>query len=694
MIAGAALPLAPPMAARAHTSYGLDLHTLNPPQREAVLHSGSPVLVLAGAGSGKTRVITYRIARILAEGTDPATILGLTFTNKAAKEMRERLGHLVGARAGEVQLATFHALGLSILKKDYEAAGLKRGFTIYDTSDQLGLVRELARGVKIADRRLDTYKLLELILAAKRKRLEELAFDSGDDYEFAAYDLYPRYVEQMRAFNALDFDDLLLRTMDVLAQPEPRERWGRTFEHLLVDEYQDTSPDQLELLRILGANTREICAVGDDDQSIYAWRGAASDNILAFERDFPGTHEVVLAQNYRSTSNVLACANAVITNNKKRKAKELWSAHGDGAPVELVACTDAEDEATFVAEQIGALVYEGARHDDIAVLYRSNTQCRAFEEALGLEQIPYRIVGGQSFFDKKEVRDALAYLAVLHNPRDEVALRRIVNVPPRGIGPTSLERLVQHGEHAGRGLAWALQHAHEVAELPKNAVHGAQELATTLQVFGARMHSAGPQDLAHHARELIAHLKLKDAILAADDHPTLVSRRLENLEQVAGGLERFAQRARDADGLLAEYLRSAALDRKNEDEDEASKGQVTLMTLHSSKGLEFPFVFLVGVEEDLLPHKRTIEEAGDLSEERRLCYVGITRAKKRLWMTHARARLRHGKLEPRTPSRFLDEIGDIPAVRRWQRDAPPSEEQADVAADDFFKKMRAQLGIE
>jgi DNA helicase-2/ATP-dependent DNA helicase PcrA len=669
-----------------------DLATLNPPQREAVLHEEGPLLVLAGAGSGKTRVIIYRIARLLLDGVPPERILGVTFTNKAAREMRERLAYLAGSAAEGVRLSTFHSLGLEIVKREPAAAGLRPGFTIYDTGDQLGLVRELLRQVKVADRRLDAYKILELILKTKRERRDEVALDWGDDYELAAYDLYPRYVAQMRAFNAVDFDDLILRAQDVLRAPGPLARWAATFDHVLVDEYQDTSPDQLELVHALAGKLRNVCAVGDDDQSIYAWRGAAAGNILLFAQHFPGAREVVLDQNYRSTSHILTAANAVIANNARRKVKHLWSALGDGDPVTVVACASDEDEAAFVVETIGKLVYDGVRHDDIAVLYRANAQSQIFEETLALEHIPFRVVGGQAFFDRKEVRDAMAYLAVTVNPRDEISLRRIVNSPARGIGPTSVERLVHHGEAHHKGMFWALEHAASVPELPRAAVAGAESLMAVLGPASRRAHAVGGHELASFAGELFRHVRLRESILEADEAPGLSTRRLENLDEVSTALERFARNAPPGEPALSAFLRASALTRSDED-DEEGRGKITLMTLHSAKGLEFPFVFMVGVEEDLLPHRNSIEGEGDLGEERRLCYVGMTRARRRLWLTYARQRRRHGKLVERTPSRFLQELPQGDAVRRQGRDAADDPEKADAAADAFFAKMRAQLGI-
>ena len=542
---------APPAAP---TRERFDLAALNPRQREAVLHEGGPLLVLAGAGSGKTRVIISRIVRLVRDGVQPERILGLTFTNKAAREMRERLARLLGAEASRVRLSTFHALGLAILEREHEAAGLRAGFCIYDTADQLGLVRELLRQVRVADRRLDAHRLLAILLATKRARRTEVALDWGDDYELAAYDLYPRYCEQMRAFNALDFDDLILRAQDVLRAGGPRERWGAAFEHILVDEYQDTSDDQLDLLQALAGPARNVCAVGDDDQSIYAWRGAVAGNILAFEKHFPGAREVVLDQNYRSTGHILRAANAVIANNQARKPKVLWSALGDGEPVAIVTCADDEDEAGFVAETIGRLGHDGVRHEDIAVLYRANAQSQIVEETLALEHLPFRVVGGQSFFDRKEVRDALAYLALVHNPRDEIALRRVINAPPRGIGPASVERLARYGEVHGHGLWGALTHAERVPDLPAAAVAGSRALAGVLGPWMARARGITAGELVVWASSLFEQIGLRQAILEGDDAPTIAARRLENLDEVKRALGRWAATAPLGPGALAGFF--------------------------------------------------------------------------------------------------------------------------------------------
>ncbi|MBI5510114.1 MAG: UvrD-helicase domain-containing protein [Deltaproteobacteria bacterium] len=671
-----------------------DLATLNEPQRQAVLHEGGPLLVLAGAGSGKTRTIIYRIARLIRDGVPAQRILGVTFTNKAAAEMRERLWSIAGGDGAKVRLSTFHSLAVAILKEELKAAGLKRGFCIYDTGDQLSLVRELMRQVRVADRRLDAARVLDLILRAKRERKAEIAIDTGDDYELAAFDLYPRYRAQLAAFNAVDFDDLLLLAEDVLDTPGPRERWSSRFDELLVDEYQDTSPDQLKLLKILAGSEKRVCVVGDDDQSIYAWRGADAKNILIFSNQFKGAREIVLDQNYRSTGFILAAANQVIKNNSGRKPKALWSDAGDGEPVDVVACTDPNDEAAFVVAQIQRLLADGEVKDEIAVLYRANVQSRIFEEELGVERIPFRVVGGQAFFERKEVKDALAYLTVAMNPRDEIALRRIINTPPRGIGPTSVLRLAAAGEASGRGLWSALKEAATVSDLPPQAVVGAAQLVGVVERSAPGLRRAKRGELSHLAGTLFQELGLRDHVLAADDAPGLAERRLENLDEVVRSLERFERSVAADVPILSEYLTSAALTNADEGEEEDQAGRVTLMTLHSAKGLEFRNVFLVGVEEELLPHQRTVDDAaGDLGEERRLFYVGMTRARRRLWLTHVKTRLKHGKPTPRTPSRFLQELPEGEGVRRRNRDDPKGDAESEKLAGDFFRNLRANLGI-
>lgn len=683
----------------------LDLFALNEPQREAVLHADGPMLVLAGAGSGKTRVIVYRIARLLLEDVPPQAILAVTFTNKAAVEMRGRLRALAGSRGQKVVLNTFHALGLMILREEHKAAGLAANFCIYDGSDLLSLTRELLRGVQVADRRLDAQRVLELLLKTKREGHDEVPLHWGDDYELAAYDLYPKFLAQMRAYGAVDFDDLILRSAKLLTEPEVAVRWRHRFRYVLVDEYQDTSPDQLALLRALCQGSQNICAVGDDDQAIYAWRGAAVDNILRFGEHFAGTREVVLAQNYRSTKAILAAANSVIANNAVRRPKTLWSALAEGEAVQVVSCSDEQDEADFVAQRVHTLLAQGEKARDVAILCRSNGQGKIFEETLRAERLAVRVLGGQAIFDRKEARDALAFLTLLVNPNDEVALRRVVNVPARGLGPTSIERITQYAAAKGCSLADALNCAEDVPDLPRAGRQGAAALDALLRQHKAQLCAAEPGGCAAAAERFIEALGLEDAVLAGNDAEGVRARRLDNLRAILRSLSRFEKRAQVRGGNLAvlgAFLRVAALQKEADEADETTD-ELTLMTLHAAKGLEFSYVFVVGMEEDLLPHRRALEEldAGAknaLAEERRLCYVGITRARRQLWLCHARERRRHGRAVPRTPSRFLDELPEGPGIRRVNRDGaqsqPADDANSDALAKAFFARMRTQLGIE
>ncbi|MBN1961274.1 MAG: UvrD-helicase domain-containing protein [Deltaproteobacteria bacterium] len=672
-----------------------NLNSLNQPQREAVMHNDGPLLVLAGAGTGKTRVIIYRIVRLISDGVVPARILGLTFTNKAATEMRQRLALMIGKVASAVRLSTFHSLGLEIIRNHPQTVGLRKGFCIYDTADQLGLVRELLRNIKVADRRLDVKRILDIILRTKKARLDEVGLDWGDDYELAAYDLYPRYIAQMRAYNAIDFDDLILHAQTILSIDKHKQKWQETFDYFLVDEYQDTSPDQLAIVHALCGDKQNVCAVGDDDQSIYSWRGAAAGNILNFAKHFPQAKEVVLDQNYRSTSNVLQVANSVIQNNAKRKPKKLWSTLGEGEPVIINACNSEDDEAEFVGDTIGSLIYDGVKPEDIAILYRANAQSQIFEETLAMARIAFRVVGGQAFFDRKEVRDAIAFLSVINNPYDEVSLRRIINIPPRGIGPASVERFVQYAERHKRHFFWAIEQATNIPDIPKAAIRGAQSLVAVLGPAIKQSKKVPAPELAIWARDIISQLKLREAILEVDEAPSLLTRRVDNLNEVINAIDRYAASASVNELGLTNFLYNSALLRSPEENDIENNGRVTLMTLHAAKGLEFPYVMMVGMEEDLLPHKNIIAGDGDLSEERRLCYVGMTRAQRRLWLTYARQRRQYGKFVDRNPSRFLQEIPDSAAVNKQSNDFLASQnENSDDLANDFFKKMRSQLGID
>jgi DNA helicase-2/ATP-dependent DNA helicase PcrA len=651
----------------------LDLSTLNPPQREAVTTTEGPLLVLAGAGSGKTRVIAHRVAWLLWNGVDPRAVLAVTFTNKAAGEMKERVVALAGEPGKGVFVSTFHSFGLWLVQEEHKAAGLPKRFSIADAGDQLAIVKRCMRDVKVDDRAFDPKKVLWLISGAKnalKKRIEPRPAGQGDDYDLVAAEVFPRYEQALRAQRAVDFDDLIALPVAILkAHPEVRARLQERFRYLLVDEYQDTNRCQLELLKLVAGERRNVCAVGDDDQAIYGWRGAEVKNILRFERHFPGAREVRLEQNYRSTGNVLACANAVIAKNAERKAKRLWTQAGAGPPVEVAALETEEDEARFVAARISELRAEGRSLADFAVLYRLNAQSRPVEEALRELGAKYRVHGGPAFFDRAEVRDLLAYLKLCASPDDEVSLSRVVNVPARGIGDASMERL--HAWALEHGLApfEALARAAEVPGLPRSA---AERMADFVRLVARYAEDFRKGPLAETARRLVAELDLYAHVRASVKSVEAGSRKVDALDGLVRSLEGYEQRSARRPSL-PQWLARLALDSRDEEDPEEAEG-VTLMTLHAAKGLEFPVVFLVGVEEDLLPVAGIQGEARDLQEERRLAYVGITRARERLFISRARTRLKRGKLLARTPSRFLEDLPE----GAWQ----PFDESASSRPED------------
>lgn len=705
------------------------LRDLNPQQREAVLTTEGPLLVLAGAGSGKTRVITYRIAHLLDQGVAAKHIVAVSFTNKAAEEMRERVQRLVGSQKAQgLTLETFHALGLQILKTERAALGFPQGFVVYDTTDQLGVLREILREAHIADRRLDVKALLARISRLKNAGISPEQFGNhlAKQEDFAEYDgyaaeVYPRYQAKLRAFHALDFDDLLIETVRLLREDVMvRTRWQQRIRYLMVDEYQDTNPCQLELVQLLVGAHKNIAAVGDDDQSIYGWRGAVAHNIFLFQEHFPGAKLIKLEENYRSTKPILDAANAVIRHNPKRHPKTLWSKRETGPAIQWVTCPDAETEAQFVAQELDWL----RRHhqlawNDMAVLYRSNAQARFLEEALREEQIPYHLIGGQAFFERKEVKDAMAYLKLLVYPRDEIALRRVINYPTRGLGPATLEALAAwrpqqnnlfskttlvEQPNTGKRPLWdaLLLCARAEAEAPIPPV-ARNALRTFVDILEQHRALCLTQPLAKTAQSLLTAVGLQEDLVQAGPTPLVAQRRLRNLEGFLEALGRYEQRTTGSrTEQLATYLHKLSLQNTSQEED-STENLVTLSTLHGAKGLEFQAVFLVGLEEDLLPHKRTLAptemdqsealEATDLGEERRLFYVGITRAKERLYLSHAK--FRGSRSQPRTPSRFVQ---DVPKALLEERNLETykgpvlSPEEQDRFVQDQLAQLRALLG--
>src|SRR5215218_2730501 len=622
------------------------LSGLNEPQRAAVLHGEGPLLILAGAGSGKTRVLTHRIAYLLATGqARPDEILAITFTNKAAQEMRERVELLVGARTRAMWLLTFHAACARMLRADAHRLGYTRQFTIYDQADARRLVKRCIDELDVDPKRFTPGAIHHEISDAKNKLRDAESYSEivGSYFEQTVVDVYELYEKEIHRMNAMDFDDLLVRAVNVMELfPEVRERYASAFRHVLVDEYQDTNHAQYKWLQLIGGEHRNICVVGDDSQSIYSFRGADVRNILDFEDDFPDAHVVKLEQNYRSTQTILDAANAVIANNRGQMQKALWTDLGIGDAIKVRELEDEHAEARFVAGEIERLVDEGTSRNEVAVFYRTNAQSRVLEDTLVRAQIGYQVIGGTKFYERAEIKDAVAYLTVLVNPQDVVSFGRIVNSPRRGIGNTSMSRVIGWANTAGITV-W------DAAAEPES-VH---RLMGTMRVLRERAESGAP--LAALLNELLRETGYLDALEA--ERTIEAQGRMENLEELVNVAAEYDAMEADPEGeppSLAGFLQQIALvadaDTRRDDE-----GLVTLMTLHNAKGLEYPIVFMIGCEEGVFPHSRAIDEGG-LEEERRLAYVGITRAQRDLYVTYARTRAVFGARHFGARSRFVDEI--------------------------------------
>jgi ATP-dependent DNA helicase UvrD/PcrA len=639
------------------------LADLNPAQREAVLHVQGPLLVVAGAGSGKTRVLTHRVAHLIrAHGVKPNEILAITFTNKAATEMRERLERILGRTARAIWILTFHAACGRILRREAERLGYRSSFTIYDQADQVRVVKACLEELGKDPKRFTPRGIHAQISNAKNQLVspEEYTARVASFWDQTVAEVYERYQRRLFASNAVDFDDILMLTVDVLERfPEALERWQSTFRHILVDEYQDTNHAQYRLLQLLAAKHRNVFAVGDPDQSIYAFRGADIRNILDFEKDFGGADTVALEQNYRSTNAILEAANAVIDCNRDRKPKRLWSELGQGDPVEVVEVEDEHAEARFVAAEIARLVESGHSASELAVFYRTNAQSRVLEDVLVRQGVAYQVIGGPRFYERAEIKDAVAYLSLLNNPSDAVALMRIANRPRRGIGDTSIQRLVAHADALGISLwdATADPEAAGVATASARAIRGFRVIVESLM--------SAAQEL--EVDELVdAVLQRSGTIEAYEAERTIEARgRVENLSELVGSAQEY--RARVEEPTLAGFLEEVQL-QSDQDTLSTDTPQVTLMTIHNAKGLEYQVVFLIGMEEGIFPHSRSIED-NEIEEERRLAYVGMTRAMDRLTLTHATARSLYGRREYNLGSRFLDEL---PASVERERLRPAS----------------------
>jgi len=652
------------------------LEGLNPEQLKAVTVTEGPVLVLAGAGTGKTRVITYRIAHLLAKGRPASSILAMTFTNKAAAEMRERVAALVGkAKAAELTVGTFHAFCLRLLREHAGKIGLPRGFAICDAPDQLAAVKSVLRELRVPEASLNPRVAQARISLAKNRLVTADAYReaAGDPIDELVGLAYARYEAHLSRSRSLDFDDLLVKTVHLReGNTEVRDAYRERYRYLLVDEYQDTNGPQYGIVRLIADGHGNLCAVGDDDQSIYGWRGADVKKILRFPKDFPKTVIVKLETNYRSTRQILEAANAVIGNNPSRHEKRLTSAIGEGEPVRFHLAENEEEEAMFAVREITRSVRsEGKRFRDCAVLFRTQTQPRAFEAAFRKEGIPYRLVGGRSFFDRKEVRDLLAYLKVMANPEDESSFLRIVNTPPRGVGKTTVERVLAHATKSGISAPAAFRRAGAIEALPPAAVAAVEDLEGLLRRIAKAADGPGLTDAV---RRLVHDVNYRVEVDRCYPDPQTRMARWAGVEEVVNFASNYVDR--EPKPTLAGFLEELALTADDrEDDKDAKKDEVTLMTLHAAKGLEFPLVFLVGVEEGVLPHARSVEE-DTVEEERRLMYVGVTRAKRVLTISLTKERARYGRKIPSMASRFLYELTGKAPPPEWR--AAGSEAPADA----------------
>lgn len=639
---------------------------LNPQQAEAVINTEGPMLIMAGAGSGKTKVLTCRVANLLQKGVRPYRILAITFTNKAAAEMRERVNNMSGPAAKNVWLFTFHAFCARFLRMEIDKLpGYGGNFAIYDTADSQNLIKRILKEMNLDDKRFQPSGILSRISNAKNALQDAAAFarQAGDFYEQKVADIYSRYEQKLQLNNALDFDDLLMLSIKLLQEnKEVREKYQDRFDYLLVDEYQDTNHAQYLLTKFLAAKHRNICVVGDADQSIYGWRGADIQNILDFEKDYPDAKVIKLEQNYRSTQIILDAANAVIENNTGRKPKNLWTENKSGADIIYFQAVDERDEARFVIEQLQNLQRtENKKLGDMAILYRTNTQSRIFEEMLIKSGISYNMVGGLKFYERKEIKDIIAYLRVIFNPADSLSLLRIINVPKRGIGDASLGKIQAYAAANNVSLFEAVSNAAAIDGLSSRFVSKLDDLAGIIFELMNLASEAPVEDLIDRVLRDTGYLEELE-----NERTPQAQSRIDNLHELISVAQEFA--ASEEENNLENFLAHVALV-SDIDDTELGEDAITLMTLHSSKGLEFPVVFLVGMEEGLFPHARTLMDETEIEEERRLCYVGITRAKEKLFLSSTKMRTIYGNTVTYPPSRFLQEIPArlVKTIKRQER---------------------------
>jgi len=666
---------------------------LNPRQKEAVMHIDGPLLILAGAGSGKTRVITLRSAYLIKTGVKPGSVLAVTFTNRAASEMRDRVRSMLEKKTGTPVISTFHSLCVKILRREIEHLGYRKDFTIYDTSEQVSLLRNIMSDIKFYDKSFKPESVLERISRTKNDFISSSIPAADDPVEEASNRIYPKYREALRSLNALDFDDLLLLTLQLFREhPKVLESYRERFRYIMVDEYQDTNRVQYDFIRLLAGDRMNLCVVGDDDQSIYGWRGASLGNILDFEKDFPGTVTVRLEQNYRSFGHILKAANGVISNNKKRMEKALWTERGNGPRVNIFKATDTEDEAEWVTKRIGMIRFErDLPYEDFAVIYRANIFSRPFEEALRRQRIPYSVVGGTSYFEHKEIRDLAAYLKIIANPSDNLSLLRAANAPKRGIGASALTALSEMAQSSSTDLLEAFGKASKAPGLGQGAAASANAFSALINRY-RDMFGKG-KGMGKLLSRLIEEINYRDYIGKLYKTPEVSLRKIENINGFVDSLSHYeeSEKAPSIHGFLeAMALDDMAQDNEKEREKEKGGRGVTLISFHSSKGLEFPVVFISGAEEEILPHKKSADQSEGLEEERRLFYVGITRAMKELYITYADHRSKYGKDVAAYPSRFLAELPED-AIKKLDRFEELSPEQEKLYAKKFFDNIKAML---
>lgn len=627
------------------------LKGLNPEQKKAVKHHQGPLLILAGAGSGKTRVLTHRIAHLIYEyGVSPYNILAVTFTNKAAGEMKERIENLISTDSKGIWMSTFHSICVRILRREINKLGYNTNFVIFDSSDQRTLIKNILKELNIDTKKFNPRAILGMISSAKNQLILPKNYESNNYFEEIVRQVYELYQKKLKENNALDFDDLIMKTVELFQEyPLVLEHYQERFKYILVDEYQDVNHAQYKLINLLAEKNKNICVVGDDDQGIYGFRGADISNILSFENDYPNTKVIKLEQNYRSTKKILEAAFGVVSNNIDRKDKKLWTENDEGQDLKLYKASNGQEEADYIANEISRLKErDDYSFNDFSILYRTNAQSRSLEQALIRKEIPYRIIGGLKFYDRKEIKDILAYLRLIYNPDDDISLERIINVPKRGIGNTTIGRLHDYALKEEISLLRAVYQVDKVDTLGSRAISRVRSFGEMISQFRAEAGELSVLALTEKILDktgYLEELKLEKTLEAES--------RIENITELLTDMKEFNKE--DTAAKIGDYLEEVALiaDVDNLDKDAEA---VVLMTLHSAKGLEFPIVFLAGMEEGLFPHSMSMNSEAEIEEERRLCYVGITRAEKLLYLTHATYRMVYGKSQYNAPSRFISEI--------------------------------------